>query len=752
MNSLTELNAFSATSITIGTDSRPSRVIFDSADTFSDEIINITSTTKTITPLNEVIDIWNYATANVRYRITIFPGTIDPLTGSTISWASIPAGLTLTSSTNVYTITGFQQASDWAAVKTFTWNLPANWATKPQFYLKVAVIWYDSELASDVERDWFVYDDDFFYVAQLTAVSSVSNTGRRVRFVTTNPQAVASLAQYPETTKTFNCVMSSAFSVSSVALINGIPLTATSNLTASITYASRTNPANLSSQFTYYTLNTTYLDAVRANESYTLNTSSAISNGPLITDALQDGTGTYTMTVVPIPTSAVNTMSSTGRKVYSLDEFHLQPNADSSSPNYGFLDLDLNINETRIVLGNPDHNDNSSPITVNGRVRIYNRSGNNWNHAQDIFPPGVGTGFCYNPDSGQVGKSVSISQNGNTIAFSMPWEHGSASPAVSATTFQNGAVYVYKHNGTNFALDAKLYDFTTTTNRSWIGYHQDSICISYDGNHVFALGSNNHSTNILYHWKYTGAGPYSGWELMSKNNLGLGTGTSLVNNSQKISISKDNYLCVNWRTNLGNGYFYLWKVDISTGALTTITNTAQNQLQAEITYDNYIRYYYQTPSNLTLIYQVDTATDTLTLISTQSDTIQLISGNGEYILGTNIMRKISGVYVTQGSFTSTLIPYDRVFASYSGTYLFVDSTEGASQDKIKVYNLGDTGTSWNPATKTLTLTGTRSQVNTDLDTIQMQPSSGYTSNFLLRYTVVTPRSRTDNRDQTVNYT
>jgi len=59
------------------------------------------------------------------------------------------------------------------------------------------------------------------------------------------------------------------------------------------------------------------------------------------------------------------------------------------------------------------------------------------------------------------------------------------------------------------------------------------------------------------------------------------------------------------------------------------------------------------------------------------------------------------------------------------------------------------GTSWNAGAKTLTLTGNRSEVNADLDTVKFTVTNGFTSNFILTYTVTTPAAITDDRDQNV---
>ena len=175
MNSLSELNAFSATALDV-TDSRGSKVIFDRVAPLQplNQVLNITSTTVTVNPGIEIVDIINYATANVRYRVIIRTGGTPLLTGSSVTWGAIPTSLLLTTAGDQYTISGITTLADWNAVKSFTWNLPANFATRPNWFLDVAVIYYDSALAQDVTVNWEVYDEDFYYIAELFAVSSMS--------------------------------------------------------------------------------------------------------------------------------------------------------------------------------------------------------------------------------------------------------------------------------------------------------------------------------------------------------------------------------------------------------------------------------------------------------------------------------------------------------------------------------------------------------------------------------------------------
>lgn len=181
MRSLTDLNNFGATSIEV-TDLRPATVIFDRAfpQLPNDQILTIASTTVNPEPGIEIEEIINYQTANVRYRVRIVPGTVNPLTGSTISWASLPTGVTLSTVGNTYTLSGLTSVSDWNAVKNFTWTLPANYATKPLWFLEVEVIYYDQELDEEVTKEWIIYDDRFFYVSEMFMTTSASATGRRL--------------------------------------------------------------------------------------------------------------------------------------------------------------------------------------------------------------------------------------------------------------------------------------------------------------------------------------------------------------------------------------------------------------------------------------------------------------------------------------------------------------------------------------------------------------------------------------------
>jgi hypothetical protein len=180
MNSLSELNAYSATQIAV-TDTRPSTVIFDT-DIIADQNINIDSLNETITAAANILEVINFETANVRYQISIKSQTNPSFyTTSSLNFGILPAGLTLTVNAGVYTITGITNKSLWDQVRYPTWTLPSNYNSIVNFYLEVKVIWYDSLLGQDRNRSWFVSDPRYFFIANLSTTANLTSTVIRAK-------------------------------------------------------------------------------------------------------------------------------------------------------------------------------------------------------------------------------------------------------------------------------------------------------------------------------------------------------------------------------------------------------------------------------------------------------------------------------------------------------------------------------------------------------------------------------------------
>lgn len=171
MNSFQELNSFSQTSLDV-TDNRGSKVVFNRVSPLQplDIVGTISAITVSVAPGgNEIVDIINYATANTRFRVRITTGGSPALTGSTLNFGTLPAALTLTVSGGTYTISGITTVAQWNTIKYFVWNLPANFASCPLWYLDIAILYYDSARNEEMVIDWEMYDPRFYYIAKLTS-------------------------------------------------------------------------------------------------------------------------------------------------------------------------------------------------------------------------------------------------------------------------------------------------------------------------------------------------------------------------------------------------------------------------------------------------------------------------------------------------------------------------------------------------------------------------------------------------------
>jgi hypothetical protein len=298
MNSLQELNGYGSSTLDI-TDSRFAGIKYTPAPPASPftQILNISSTTVTINAGVDITEIINYSTANVRYRVTIVPGDVDPLV-STVSWASLPSGVTLTTVGNVYTLSGINSVAQWQAVKSFTWNLPGNYASKPFWYLQVSIVYYDEQLGVDRTVDWEAYDQRFYFVAKLSATSSLSCDAKDVILASASIASAFTPTLAFVRVIRFRASLVAEASCSATGQINAENLFAVSSMpTAKLTY----NPGNIKG-------NLTATSSVVCNgfipirnmfdRSYTANNKNVLfaSDPPQIEDVDPLTTATFTVT------------------------------------------------------------------------------------------------------------------------------------------------------------------------------------------------------------------------------------------------------------------------------------------------------------------------------------------------------------------------------------------------------------------------------------------------------------------------
>lgn len=233
MKSLSYLNGIGSTSVTV-TDQRPAGVRFDRNAPLLpiEQVFTISSITKTVNPGINILEIINPSIANVRYRVTINTSGSPALTGSTISWASLPSGVTLSTVGNVYTLSGIDTVAKWDAVKSFVWNLPSNYASSPCWFLDVAILYYDGATSQETVKSWLAYDSRFYYVAKLQSAFTFSpellksrnlNSNsfstftmtanvRRVRTPSANLNSVATMTTIGQIP--YLCVLNSKFTLS----------------------------------------------------------------------------------------------------------------------------------------------------------------------------------------------------------------------------------------------------------------------------------------------------------------------------------------------------------------------------------------------------------------------------------------------------------------------------------------------------------------------------------------------------------
>lgn len=233
MNSLEQLNNYSQTSFSV-TDDRDATVIFDRDQTVdaNNQVLNITSQEVNVDPGIEIVEIVNYATANVRYEITITESVLWTPFSSTIQWTAIPGHITYNKSGNIYTLTGLRDVNDWNAVKSFVWNLPAGFSVGNLWYLTVKVIWYDEAAGTDKERSWLVFDPDHYQIAQLNIVAQITCNPRKIFRASASLVTAVSFECEEGIAKNFKATLSSSASITCSAVDAFFDIAVTKNFIA----------------------------------------------------------------------------------------------------------------------------------------------------------------------------------------------------------------------------------------------------------------------------------------------------------------------------------------------------------------------------------------------------------------------------------------------------------------------------------------------------------------------------------------
>ena len=330
MNSLQDLNAYSAASTIEFTDNRPSNVLFDLTTVPTPNAINIFEgeNHSVPNPIN-IIDIINYQVCVTTYKVDIsgFPA------GTTVEWPTLPGYMTASNADGVYTVTGFKTASDWTTVKNPVINIPDD--ISGTYIYPVSIVFFNGSI--ETIKSWTV-------TVNITAVDEMSETTlfdyttSTTATITGTPSIIDSdvaktytLTITPSKTTTVSTMSSggtggtSSFNASTKVLTLVGTKTQVNSHLAAISYTSGTvqedftltylltNNLNAITDTKYQTLrclDILYLGNIRTPSIYyNEDTVKIVQGGPLVTDLSADGSGTYTMTVTPSTTAAVSTMS-----------------------------------------------------------------------------------------------------------------------------------------------------------------------------------------------------------------------------------------------------------------------------------------------------------------------------------------------------------------------------------------------------------------------------------------------------------
>src|SRR5210317_1775871 len=185
MATLQELNNFGNGTVSF-TDSRPSDVIFSfpTAVNLTDQ--TITSQTFTLQRTIDIVEIIQPTQTLITFEIDV-----SAISGTTVTFGSLPSGVTLTSNGGIFTVSGIDSVSDWQAVRAPTITLPS--AEHQGAFEYTCTISYTNN-GSRRNKQWSV--GTFKTIAELSSSASLTcNVGGILRDFSANPIMVLTLDQ-----------------------------------------------------------------------------------------------------------------------------------------------------------------------------------------------------------------------------------------------------------------------------------------------------------------------------------------------------------------------------------------------------------------------------------------------------------------------------------------------------------------------------------------------------------------------------
>ena len=489
--------------------------------------------------------------------------------------------------------------------------------------------------------------------------------------------------------------------------------------------------------------NLSVLTAVRAIEEYTPAELTSITGGPQL---VNNGSGTYTMNIVPVTPNDLTTFTYSQASNWSYD---IKTPTDSSEEGTGGISADGN---TRFFALYPN-------------VYIYYKSGNTWT-LQTTLTLNTST----NPD--RLSLRYAISADGNTFIF------GDQNGGVARGSFKSGIINVYKRSGGTWSFIQGLGTETS------LGSLQTPYFLSNTG---MAVSSDGLTIAGCLYWRYVIIWTYSSntWSIVRTIDL-----NSIRSNS---SLASKSGIC-----------FSANSTRLALAAYSTVGSTEYSSIflfnRVSGTWGSTPSSYIDRPRSVAFGTGSYSHNSSPIAISSTGASIVVVEGiqypNAGYGALTTKVYTYSTSWQLQQSIPGTYNLNSDVFMSSDATrmiisqytligiqptfqldeYVYSGSSWSLVDSGYLIYETSKTGwqisanvsvtsslitpvwgnmlfskatTAYDSLTKTITFTGTYKAVNTRIDTIQLISESNLTNDLFLSYTGITPTSSTQTKIQRV---
>jgi hypothetical protein len=336
MNSLTELNGFVNSFNLTFTDVRLSDVTFDRPLPVNQNQTVDRGFTISASVGYDIVEIINAALSTPTYNIDV-----SGLAGATVSWASLPSGVTVTNTAaGIYVVSGFADKTQWDLIKSPTIDFADDYFGTWTYTSSIS---YYSQIDGGQTKSWstgvtvnnvLLLTTPSQFVYTLSAVSAITGVPLLGNLDASYPSATFTVVITPSSISSINTFTTTgtggSFSVNGstkVVTISGTRTQVNSRLSGLridanstaidfvLNYAASNNQNGVTDTKSQILISQglSILGLVSSPTIYyTEDVPFTISGAPLITDIPYDGTGTYTYLVTPSTTAAVSTMAVAG--------------------------------------------------------------------------------------------------------------------------------------------------------------------------------------------------------------------------------------------------------------------------------------------------------------------------------------------------------------------------------------------------------------------------------------------------------